>query len=472
MRAFKKNPKPKIDFLVFFILSLFSPLFFYNLGAFSLVDFDEAWYGEIAKNILKTHQLFVPMFNGKPFYDHPPFGFDLMAISIWLFGPNEFAVRLPSAICGFLSLFVVYLIGKKLFNRAVGLGAAFILVSCVWFLLRARTGDLDTILLFFFLLSFYLAIKMKENINFIFLLPFSIAALLLTKSIIGLAIIPPILTYLLLNRVKLPVKKVIQSAILFLVILSPWIIQNYLQNRWEFIQKMIEVGTRTGKNQKINFIELHKSVTLVYLHFGIRKWFYPIILATLSSIAFLKKEKNLIPLYVWIVILLYGFLTNQKTEIWHLIPLYPPLALILSFFIYKVWEFWKVSKPFAGTLTVITILAAALFQINNFKGEIKLFDHDKSGLSQSAKAAKNLPEPLYLDTDVSIPAVAAFYSDKYVNVIPYQKAPANNLKGTFQYQQRPFLLIVEKWKLDLDKIDPKDYQIISQNDSFVLVKVN
>ena len=43
--------------VIFFLL--FSPLFFYNLGGTSLVDFDEAWYAEIARNILVNHQPFL-----------------------------------------------------------------------------------------------------------------------------------------------------------------------------------------------------------------------------------------------------------------------------------------------------------------------------------------------------------------------------------------------------------------------------
>ena len=461
----------KKDLLVFLILLLFAPLYFYNLSGHSLVDFDEAWFGEIAKNILKSGQPFMPTFNGLPFWDHPPFGFIAMAASIAIFGANEFAVRLPSAISGFLSLIFTYLIGKKLFGRTVGLGAALILTSYVWLVLRARTGNLDTLLVFLFLASFYIATKIKDNVNFIFLLPFSLVALLLTKSMIGLVIIPPIIAYLFLNKVKVPAQKALLSALLFLILLAPWFFQNYQKYQLEFINKMVAIGVRTGTKQPINFSEIHKSVTFTYLHYGIRKWYYPAIIAAVASLYFVRKEKNLIPFYLWIVILLYGFLTSKKTEIWHLLPLYPPLALLISFCIYRFGNFVIKNKLILSALTLGSLMFVSLYQINGFKGEIKLFGHDESGLAKTAKAAQKYPEKLYLDSDLIIPAVVAFYSDKKVNTIRLEPEQQNTLLELFENTPRPYIVIVEKWKLDLDKINPQDYQILSEHQGHLLVKV-
>ena len=121
--------KHKIDLLVVSFLSLFLPLFLYNLGSYSLVDFDEAWFAEVALNILKRGNPLVLTFNGLSFNEHPPLGFILMAISFVLFGVNEFAARLPEALSAFFSLLLLYFIGKELFNRAIGLGASLILAG-------------------------------------------------------------------------------------------------------------------------------------------------------------------------------------------------------------------------------------------------------------------------------------------------------------------------------------------------------
>src|SRR5919108_4807694 len=52
---------------------------------------------------------------------------NLVALSFRLFGLNEFAARLPSAIFGTLSIVLVFFIGKNFFGVASGLIAAFMM---------------------------------------------------------------------------------------------------------------------------------------------------------------------------------------------------------------------------------------------------------------------------------------------------------------------------------------------------------
>jgi len=49
----------------------------------------------------------------------------LSAGSAKFFGLNEFAVRFPSVIFGVLTIWAIYLLGKELFNKKVGLISAF-----------------------------------------------------------------------------------------------------------------------------------------------------------------------------------------------------------------------------------------------------------------------------------------------------------------------------------------------------------
>src|SRR3989344_5952507 len=168
-------------FIILFSL-IIVPLFFYNLGSTSLVDFDEAWYAEIARNILVNRQPFLLSFNGSPYLDHPPLGFILIAISFLIFGINEFAARFPSALFGFSSVILLYFIGKNLFNRIVGIGAGLMLLSSVWFIFRSRSGNLDTVFLFFYLLTFYSALKVKNSKNWIYLVALAFSFSFLVKQ--------------------------------------------------------------------------------------------------------------------------------------------------------------------------------------------------------------------------------------------------------------------------------------------------
>ncbi len=98
-------------FYVIVLVTLFSFLFFYRLGWNTLVSWDEAWYGSIAREMVKTGDYMNMMWNGNPFYDHPPMGFWLMAASYKLFGINEFTTRLPSALLGLCANIFMYWTG-------------------------------------------------------------------------------------------------------------------------------------------------------------------------------------------------------------------------------------------------------------------------------------------------------------------------------------------------------------------------
>src|SRR3989338_4701430 len=97
----------KWDVLAISLILLTAPLFFYKLGQSSLISWDEAWYGGIAANIVSTGNFWNLSFNGHDYFDHPPAGFILIALSLKILGTSDFAVRFVPALLGLLSLVVV-----------------------------------------------------------------------------------------------------------------------------------------------------------------------------------------------------------------------------------------------------------------------------------------------------------------------------------------------------------------------------
>lgn len=488
IKNFLRKYKTDIFILLFFLI--FLPLFFYNLGGMSLVDFDEAWYAEIARNILKYKQPILLSFNGLPYTDHPPIGFILIAISFLFFGINEFAARFPPALLAFLSVILLYFTGKNLFNRTIGVGAGLMLLSSVWFIFRSRSGNLDTIFLFFYLLTFYSVLKLKNSKNWIYLVALVFSFSLLTKSMIGISIIAPIIFLWLINRTNIPARKIVQAALLFFLILSPWLIINYLNSGFSYFIHIFNVGLRSGNRVMPNLFDIGSSLTFKYLHFGIREWYYPGILALIGSLVFPFKKPVLIVLYIWFLILLFGFLTNSKTEIWHLIPLFPIIGLFISFFLYQIVYYSlnfistfnlfyskKLSIILRKNLNILVsfIVLFSLFilstkQIYEFRNEINLFGKYTSGLAYTSSAAKGLPEKLYLDNEFFLPG-SVFYSQKRVYNVKDEGSPKNSLKGIIDFEQKPFLLLTEQWRLNLDNVDKSRYKLLAEHQGYVLIKL-
>lgn len=469
---------------------IISPLFFYNLGATSLIDFDEAWYAEIARNILVTHNPFMLFFNGKEYIDHPPLGFILIAVSFLIFGINEFASRFPSTLLGLGSVILIYKIGQNLFNKTIGLGASLVLISSVWFILRARSGNLDTIFLFFFLLTIYCATKIKNNTNWILFFAASFAGLLQIKSLIGLSALIPAMAIIFIHqksslgkpkqsfKLQTLSKKIVLGLVIFILILSPWVFASYKTYGNRFLHQLIRVGLRPENRVKPNFRELSSSLTFTYLHFGIREWYYPFLIAFVISPIFAYKKPLIISVYLWIISLMAGFLTNSKTEIWHLIPIYPAVGLLIAFFAYHsiyypltfAEKFIKNFSKLASPIFVILFLLFAAKQIYEYRNDVKLFEVGQSGLAYTAVQAKYYQEKLFLDADYFFP-VAVFYSQKKVFLVKGGLSPKSDLKGIIEYEEKPFLLLTEQWRLDLDKIDTNRYQGLASHDGHVLIKV-
>src|SRR3989344_427649 len=466
---------------VLFLVFIF--LFFYNLAGTSLVDFDEAWYAQIARNILESKQPLILSFNESHYLDHPPSGFILMSISFLIFGVNEFAARFPSALFGLGSIILVYLLGTKLFNRTIGFGATLMMASSVWFVLRARSADLDTIFLFFFLLTFYCTALIKTNKLWVFAFSTAFSFTLLTKTLVGVSILIPCLLYIIINRVKIPISLIIKAIILFFLLIAPWFIVNMSKMGSAFLYSIYQVGTRSGNRFFPNILDLDSSLTIQYLHFGISEWFYPSVIAVIGSFAFIRSHKQLIPIYGLILFLMVGFLTNKKTEIWHLIPLYPFLAILVAFFLYEiVFTFGKslshflnfkkvINRNILSLLVILPLFFLAIKQIVEFVDDINLLDKHVTGLAYTAKAAQGRGEKLYLDNDNFLPS-AVFYSNKQVFHTNVQPSPTNTLIGLVDFGEKPLLILTEKYRLQIDNIGEDKYEVLSEHMGHMLIRVN
>ncbi|NOZ04885.1 MAG: hypothetical protein GXP41_00835 [Chloroflexi bacterium] len=139
MRFFGKNETvdaQKTTYLLAAILLLAAALRLYTLGSESFW-YDEAYSVAFAHRSLQ--ELSLTHFAGLPFSDRNLYH---LFLHFWIqLGEGDTFVRLPSALAGWSSVFLLYLLGKTLFDRAVGLwSAAFLAISPlhVWYSQEAR----------------------------------------------------------------------------------------------------------------------------------------------------------------------------------------------------------------------------------------------------------------------------------------------------------------------------------------------
>lgn len=446
--------KYKWDLLAFFLILLSLPFFFYKLGQSSLVSWDEAWYGEIARNILKSKDPFHLTWNGRAYFDHPPVGFWIIALSLKLFGVNEFGARFGSGFFGLLSLVATYFLAKELFNRLVGFVSAAALLSCYWFLYRARSGDLDIFLTFFFILTFLLALWSLKKPFCLILTAVSLALLFLTKSLVPFAIIPALAVICYkTNLSKLKYKYL--SLSIFLLITLSWFVQQLIINQ-SFLSHYLNIGfpevsLRSSFLDNINLFQQ-------YLHYGVGKWFWPGVLSITAGL--LLGQKRFLILSVFFFTFALPFVFSHKGQIWHLIPLFPILTIAFFGFAYVLLEKVVKIKIVIACFLLAVCFYVSFLQIKRSWREyidVQGYVSDEQILSQ---ASSLYPGVLYLDDDF-LPA-AVFYSGKKVIIV-------NDDIGQILNSSNPSTIITHQWRLDKMGIKKDKYRIIKANRDKILI---
>ena len=162
------------------------------LGRLPLIDPDEGRYAEIPREMLEQGDLITPTLNYVKYFEKPPLLYWLNAASLKILGQTEFAVRLPSALCGLLTLLATYIIARKLYNRRTALFSAIILGTSIGFVLQSRIILTDMLLTFCLtaaLGSFIIASQREERRSSPlpwYLLYLFCALAMLAKGLIGI----------------------------------------------------------------------------------------------------------------------------------------------------------------------------------------------------------------------------------------------------------------------------------------------
>ncbi len=125
------------------------------LGSTHLFDWDEINFAEASREMLATHNYSIPQIEFEPFWEKPPLFFWLQVLCMKAFGINEFAARLPNALCGITTLVLIYRIGKKMFNKQFGSIWVFVYMGSLLPQFYFKSGIIDPWFNLFIFLSIY-----------------------------------------------------------------------------------------------------------------------------------------------------------------------------------------------------------------------------------------------------------------------------------------------------------------------------
>lgn len=161
--------------LLIIILVLASFFHFFRLEYPNAYVFDEVYHGFTAKEYLKGSKEAWEWWTTPPpgvafEWTHPPLAKEMMTASMFIVNSTDaWGWRLPGAILGVISVFLVYMLGERLFSKSVGLVAAFLFSFDGLNFVQSRTGMNDIYVVTFALASVLFLLNKNFFISAIFL---------------------------------------------------------------------------------------------------------------------------------------------------------------------------------------------------------------------------------------------------------------------------------------------------------------
>lgn len=227
-RVFIKPPRHWFRFGPAF-LALVLGIRLATLGAYPLIDPSESRYAEMARKMVETGVWITPQIDyGVPFWGKPPLAVWLNAISLNVFGVNEFAVRLSAfALCAGI-VWIVYQLACSRGDRRHAFAAPAMLAGMALFFTLAGSIEMDQCLAFGVTLtmaSFWLAMRRSEPVfGFLFFIGLSVGLMSKGPIAVVLAGLPIGLWTLLRNEWLEVWRRLpwIKGSLLMLALSVPW----------------------------------------------------------------------------------------------------------------------------------------------------------------------------------------------------------------------------------------------------------
>ncbi|MSP07308.1 MAG: glycosyltransferase family 39 protein [Chitinophagaceae bacterium] len=328
-----------------FTIALFAAILFIPfLGNVHLFDWDEINFAESAREMIASGNYFSVQINFTRFTEKPPLFFWMQVVSMKVFGVNEFSARFPNAICGIVTLVVLFRIGKQIFNEQFARIWVMVYLGTFVTFLYFKSGIIDPWFNLFIFLAIYhfysLTTSVQVNrLKHLVLTGVFLGLAVLTKG--PVAILIALLTYLVvvvLNRFRFFIngKEFVTIFATTLIVCFAWfgvdLIQNGPSFLIEFLQRQIAIFSTNDADHGEPFF-YHWWVLLLGC--------FPASIFFMKGI-FVQMERNeqkmfkqwMVVLF-WVILLLFSIV---KTKIVHYSSLcWFPLTAIASMYLYEIF---------------------------------------------------------------------------------------------------------------------------------------
>ncbi|GGW99986.1 glycosyltransferase family 39 protein [Undibacterium macrobrachii] len=315
-------------------------VWFYMLGARTLVPTDEGRYAEMAREMVATGDWITQRLNGIKYFEKPPLQNWMNALTFSLFGLGDWQARLWTGLCGLIGIAISSYTAFKIYGRRIAISTAVILGSSFYWAAMGHVNSLDmglsammTLALCGLLLAQRDGANAKEQRNGMLLCWAGMALATMSKGLIGFVLPGAVLVlYTIWTRdfglwLRLHMGK---GLLLFFAITAPWFILVWQANpehpHFFFIHEHFQRFTST----------IHKRGGAWYyfvplLLIGILPWLG---LLLQSLFAGLRQEQSKFQakkmLLTWVVFIFFFFSISGSKLPSYILPIFPALAILIA----------------------------------------------------------------------------------------------------------------------------------------------
>ncbi|GAB6262904.1 ArnT family glycosyltransferase [Photobacterium sp. R1] len=220
------------DSLTILLFAIAILLLFWGIGWRSPWPADEPRFAEVAREMVATGHWFFPMRGGELYPDKPPVFMWSIALFYWLTGNLKLAFLLPNALCGLLTLTLVWDLARRLWGNKTARTALFLLMLAPQFFIQAKNAQIDAMVACWITVSCYCLIRhffLAPNWRLYYLAWAMMGLGVITKGVgfLPALMLIPIALYAFPQRKELPPafqKKAWFGPLFMLAVILAWLI--------------------------------------------------------------------------------------------------------------------------------------------------------------------------------------------------------------------------------------------------------
>jgi 4-amino-4-deoxy-L-arabinose transferase-like glycosyltransferase len=322
---------------------VFCVIWFYALGARTLVPTDEGRYAEMAREMLASGDWITPRLNGLKYFEKPPLQNWMNALTFAAFGLGEWQARLWTGLTGLFGVLITAFAACRLYGSRVGFHAGLVLGSSLLWAAMSHANTLDmglasmmSVALCSLLVAQREGASVRERRHWMWACWAGMALAVMSKGLIGIVLPGAVLViYTLASRDWAIWKRLhlVSGLLLFFAITAPWFILISLRNpefpHFFFIHEHFQRFT-----SKVHRREGPWHYFFPFLIAGIIPW-VGLLAQSLMGARKVETEKAhgfqpAMLLLIWCVFIFFFFSISGSKLPSYILPIFPALAILIA----------------------------------------------------------------------------------------------------------------------------------------------